>query len=255
MELPRIAPELDLLLDMMTDDIAQSEQRNMTRRLLIIDGMMSAFAAAGAGAFSAIMATERVIGLSSTSHYSAGVHFLYGRQDLTWSLIRKSAVALATMPGCVVTGGFRPPVMRVVAGPGEVSEFLDRPESGVGSLAPKFRGQYSFLEHRRSSCRGRAHFDRPTGTGTCRKDSRGERLSLHQAARKVAYRAVASSITCAAVTADVLDRQIFTRLDDLSSEEGQQSLAIHPRRNAVSVAVHWPWSTVRVHKLTSARLS
>lgn len=50
----------------------------MTRRLRIIgggiQGTMSAFAVAKAGAFSEIIATE-IIGLSCPSHYSAGQHF------------------------------------------------------------------------------------------------------------------------------------------------------------------------------------
>ncbi|PTE06386.1 hypothetical protein C9427_31930 [Mesorhizobium helmanticense] len=46
--------------------------------------------------------------------------------------------------------------------------------------------------------------------------------------------------------ADVPDRQIFVGLGDLSIEEGQQSLAIHPERNALSVAVCMPWSIVSV---------
>ncbi len=53
----------------------------MTRRLLIIGGgilgMMSASAAAKAGAFSEILVTEQALGPIGASQ---GVHFPYGRQ-------------------------------------------------------------------------------------------------------------------------------------------------------------------------------
>ncbi|WP_192360200.1 FAD-binding protein [Mesorhizobium mediterraneum] len=51
----------------------------MTRRLLIIgggiQGMMSASAAAKAGAFSEIIVTEQAFGSIGALHYSGGVHF------------------------------------------------------------------------------------------------------------------------------------------------------------------------------------
>lgn len=107
------------------------------------------------------------------------------------------------------------------------------------------------------SCRRRALPDRPTGTGTCRKHSRGPRLASRQAARKVALSGsrTINSILGRDSYKDVPDRQIFTSLDNRSIEEGQHSLEIQPERNALSVAAHMPWSIVSVgHTLASARL-
>ncbi|SFL18736.1 FAD dependent oxidoreductase [Mesorhizobium albiziae] len=126
----------------------------MTRRLLIIgggiQGMMSASAAAKAGAFSEIIVTEQAFGSIGASHYSGGVHFPYGRQHRTRSLTRKSAVALAAMAGSDVTGWYRPLAMRVAAGPDEAidpaqfTEPLDAAGPHVGSLAPSFSDRTRF---------------------------------------------------------------------------------------------------------------
>lgn len=214
----------------------------MTRRLLIsggsIQGMMSAFALAEAGAFSATMPTERIFGLSGTSHYSAGVHFLYAHQDLPRSLTRKSAVALATMFESIVSGGFR--LTRVRAGPGEVSEPLDPAELDMGSLAPKFRGQHPVLQHRWSSCCRSARPDRPTRTGPCRRDPRDARLALRQAARKVSYRAAASSIACSAVTT-VQTYRIHRCVPAWTISPGGTTKPCNtPERSALSAVVHMP---------------
>lgn len=123
----------------------------MTRRLLIIGGilgMMSASAAAKTGGFSDITVTDQALGPSGASHYSGGVHFPYGCQGRTKSLTRKSAVVLAAMAGSAVSGWCGPLAMRVVVGPREAidpaqfTEPLDPAEPDIGSLAPSSCGQY-----------------------------------------------------------------------------------------------------------------
>lgn len=94
----------------------------MTQRLLIIgggiQGMISASAAAKAGARSELIVAEHALGpIMGASLYSAGVHLPQGRRNRTRSLARKCAVALAAMAASAVMGGGRPIAKRVVAGP------------------------------------------------------------------------------------------------------------------------------------------
>lgn len=239
----------------------------MTQRLLIIgggiQGMMSASAAAQSGARSELIVTEHALGPMGASLNSAGENLPHGRRNRTRSLTRKCPVALAAMAASAVSGGFRPVAMRVVAGPGEVSdrdqlrEPLGPAWPGMASLAPNFLRIIPVLEHRWTRCRRRALPDRPTRTGTCRKHSRGLRLASRQAARKVALSGsrTINSMLGRDSYADVPDRQIFTSPDNRTIEEGQHSLEIQPERNALSVAAHMPWSIVSVgHTLASARL-
>lgn len=126
----------------------------MTQRLLIIgggiQGILSASAAATSGVRSELMLSEHALGPMGASLYSAGVHLPHGRRNRTRSLTRKCAVALAAMAASTVSGGFRPIAMRVVSGPGEVSDRdqLREPQDPawprMGSLAPNFCGQYPF---------------------------------------------------------------------------------------------------------------
>ncbi|MET4038169.1 hypothetical protein ABMB68_009742 [Bradyrhizobium sp. RT4a] len=182
----------------------------MTRRRLIIGGgfrgTMSASAAAKAGALSELIVTEHALGPVGAPRFSAGLHL---RKDPSSSLTRSCAVALVVMAGSAVSGGFRPVAVCVEAGPGEISndrdqfKFKEPQDPGrprIRSQPPNFCAQYPFLEQRWNSCRGCGRPDRPARMGPCRKDSRGARLALRQAARKVAYRVAASSIACLAVS-------------------------------------------------------
>ncbi|MET3973324.1 hypothetical protein ABID62_009433 [Bradyrhizobium sp. S3.9.1] len=99
----------------------------MTRRRLIIgggfQGMMSASAAAKAGALSELIVTEQAIGPVGAPRCSAGLHL---RKDPSSSLTRSCAVALVVMAGSAVSGVFRPVAVRVEAGPGEISNDRDQ---------------------------------------------------------------------------------------------------------------------------------
>lgn len=167
----------------------------MTQRLLIIgggiQGMMSASAAAQSGARSELIVTEHALGPMGASLNSAGENLPHGRRNRTRSLTRKCPVALAAMAASAVSGGLPPVAMRVVAGPGEVSDRdqLREPEDPAWprmgqSSAELVRTILVFgasMDPMPATCLP----DRPTGTGTCRKNFRGARLALRQAARKV----------------------------------------------------------------------
>ncbi len=182
----------------------------MTQRLLIIgggiQGILSASAAATAGVRSELIVTEHALGSMGASLYSAGVHLPQGRRNRTRSLTRKCAVALATMAASAVSGGFRLVAMRVVAGPGEVSdrhqlrESLDPAWPRMGSLAPNLCGQYSFLEHRWTRCQRRASLIARPERELVAKICAAHDLRCVRLHERSSYRAVAPSTACSAVT-------------------------------------------------------